>query len=95
MKKSKAQKQKEREIIGKYYDKKMREILEPLYDEFRRWKKGEISHHELTEAIHKCHKENQKLYRLFTSRREYLLRIIEIEEKGWNQILREKHGGRS
>lgn len=81
MRKSKSQRQKEREIIGKYYDKKMREILEPLYNEFQRWRRGEISHDELTEAIHKCHKENQKIYRLFTSSREFLLRLIEIEEK--------------
>lgn len=35
MKKSKAQKRREREIIDRYYDKKMREILEPLYNEFQ------------------------------------------------------------
>ena len=78
---SKAQKQIEREIIGKYYDKKMHEILEPLYNKFQKWKRGEISHDELSDAIHKCHRENQKIYRLFTSSREFLLKLIEMEEK--------------
>lgn len=69
MRKSKARRQREREIIGKYYDKKMREILGPLHDEFQRWKSGEISHDEISYAIHRCHRENQKIYRLFTSSR--------------------------
>lgn len=84
MKKSKAQRQMEREMIDKYYDKKMREILQPLYEEFQRWKRGEISHYELSEAIHKCHKQNQKIYRLFQGSREFLLKLIEIEEKEEN-----------
>jgi uncharacterized membrane-anchored protein YjiN (DUF445 family) len=83
--KTKIQRQRERELIAKYYDRRMREILEPLYAEFQRWKKGEISHDELSDAIHRCHKENQKLYRLFTSSREFILKTIEFEKK-WREM---------
>jgi hypothetical protein len=79
MKKSKEQRKREREIIDEYYDKRMRQLLEPLYEDFQKWKRGELSHYELLERIHQVHKENQKLYRLFTSSREFLLKVIDFE----------------
>ncbi len=79
MKKSKGQRKREQEIIDAYYDKRMRQLLEPLYEDFQKWKRGGLSHYVLFERIRQVHKENQKLYGLFTSSRDFLLKVIQFE----------------
>jgi len=79
MEKTKEQRKEEREIIAAYYDKRMRELLDPLYDDFQKWKRGDLSHEELSDRIHELHKENQKVYSLLCQNREFLLNLIECE----------------
>jgi hypothetical protein len=81
MEKTKEQKRKEREVIAAYYDTRMRELLDPLYENFKKWKKRELSHDELCERIHEFHKENQKVHSLFCQNRAFLLRLIEWEKQ--------------
>jgi hypothetical protein len=77
MEKTKGQRKKEREFIAAYYDKRMRELLDPLYDDFQKWKRGDLSHDELSDRIHKFHTGNQKRNSLFCQNRELLLNLIE------------------
>ena len=79
MEKAKEQRKEEREIIAAYYDKRMRELLDPLYDDFQKWKRGDLSHEELSDRIHELHKENQKGNSLLCQNREFLLNLIECE----------------
>jgi len=88
IKKSKEQRKKEREIIAAYYDKRMRELLDPLYEDFQKWKRRELTHDELCEQIHEFHKENQKVYSLFCQSREFLLKLIEWEKQ--NEVKKQK-----
>jgi len=77
MEKIKEQRKKEREFIAAYYDKRMRALLDPLYDDFQKGKRGDLSHDELSDRIHQFHTENQKVYNLFCQNREFVLKLIE------------------
>ncbi len=81
MEKIKGQRKKEREIIAAYYDKRMGELLDPLYDDFQKWKRGDLSHDELSDRIHEFHKENLKVNSLFRQNREFSLKLIEGENQ--------------
>lgn len=74
-KKSKAERQQEREILDAYHQKVTEEALEPLYESFQQWKQGTLPYYELTERIHQFHKRNQEIYKEFeyTNRHELLL----------------------
>lgn len=54
-------------LIDAYYDFRMHELLDPLYASFQKWKTGELTHNDITDLIHKVHKENQKIYSFFLS----------------------------
>jgi len=36
----------QREMVAAFHDYRWRQVLEPLYEKFRQWKAGEISHKE-------------------------------------------------
>lgn len=55
---SKEERERNREIVGKYHQKLTEEKLEVLNEQFRKWKSGELQYFELTEDIHQFHKEN-------------------------------------
>ena len=76
----------EQSLIDAYYDARMHEALDPLYEKFQRWKAGELEHADIDQAIHKVHKQNQELYSFFTQRRELLVFLIQTDEEwftGW------------
>ena len=64
-KKTKEQREMDREIVGRYHQKVTEDALEPLYENFRQWKTGKLSYKELTEQIHEFHKYNQKIWSKF------------------------------
>lgn len=64
-KKSKEERKRDREIVGKYHQKLTEEKLEGLYDSFQKWKSGELPYYELTEEVHQFHQANQKIWSLF------------------------------
>jgi hypothetical protein len=66
-------------LIDAYYDHKNHQVLDPLYEAFQQWKRGEITHDDITELIHKVHKENQKIYSLFTQGRDFLITCIKFD----------------
>jgi len=73
-------------VIDAFYDYQWHLGLNPLYEQFQRWKAGEVSHLEIDEAIHKTHKACQKVYGLFTSKRDFLVSVIQFNEEwfsGW------------
>ena len=72
----------EQEMIDAFHfhDYQWRLALDPLYEQFQRWKAGKISHLEMDEAIHKTHKECQQVYSLFTSSQDFLVKVIQFNE---------------
>jgi hypothetical protein len=69
-------------MLDAYYDYQWRLILDSLYEKFQEWKAGKISHSEMDKAIHKTHKSSQNVYSLFTTKRDFLVRVIHFNE-GW------------
>ncbi|MCL4394541.1 MAG: hypothetical protein M1482_07030 [Chloroflexi bacterium] len=72
----------QQKLVGDYYDYKWKELLEPLYQDFQRWKAGERSHADMDRAIHRAHKGSQDLYSLFGENRETLASWIQLD-KDW------------
>ena len=61
-------------------------MLDPLYEAFQQWKRGELAHHELTELIHKAHRDNQKTYSFFTESGDFIINCIKMDAAwfaGW------------
>lgn len=67
----------EQALIEAYVDHRWHQLLDPLHEQFHRWERGELTHDDLDQAIHQTHKETQRLYGLFTERRERLVRLIQ------------------
>ena len=75
-------------MINAYYDSWMKEMLEPLYEAFQQWKQGSLKHDELTELIHKIHRENQRGYSFFTQGRSQIIGCIKMDGDwftGWSK----------
>jgi hypothetical protein len=70
----------EQALIDDYYDYRWRQVLDPLYEKFQRWKAGELTHHDMDQAIHETHKQDQELYKLFRESRRFLIGLIQ-----WNR----------
>ena len=70
----------EQEMIDAFYDYQWHLVLDPLYEHFQRWKAGEISHEDMNEAIHKTQKPRRNIYNLFTSKRDFLVGLIQFDE---------------
>lgn len=62
---SKAERQKNREIVGRYHKKVTEKELQGLFEDFLRWKNGEMPYYDLTDKIHEFHKLNQKIWSKF------------------------------
>lgn len=71
----------EQALIDAYVDYRWHQLLDPLHEQLHRWERGELAHDDLDQAIHKTHKETQRLYGLFTERREMLVRMIQWDEE--------------
>jgi len=71
----------EQALIDAYYDHRWRQVLEPLYEKFQRWKGGEFTHADMDRAIHEAHKEGQEVYRFFTEKRSWLVSLIQLDRE--------------
>ena len=71
----------EQALIDGYYDYRWRQVLDPLYDKFKRWEAGELTHADMDQAIHETHKQDQDLYRLFAESRAFLVGLIQWDEQ--------------
>ncbi len=69
----------QQQLIADYYDYRWKELLEPLYQDFQRWKAGERSHADMDQAIHAAHKETQHLYSFFSESRDSLASTIQMD----------------
>lgn len=63
--KSKQQRQEERRILDDYHRWVTEQALEPLYQDFLKWKQGTLPYFELTESIHCFHERNQEIWKQF------------------------------
>ncbi|MDG5789354.1 hypothetical protein QA612_17985 [Evansella sp. AB-P1] len=80
-KKTKAERTKEREIIGQYHQKVTEDALDPLYQRFIEWKNGELPYYELTEHIHEFHKLNRKIWTKFNYNPDDSLLVFEEKKE--------------
>lgn len=64
-KKSKEERQRDRNIVDRYHQKVTEDALEPLYQDFQKWKNGQLAYDDLTEKIHEFHKKNQQIWTMF------------------------------
>lgn len=64
-KKSKIVRQEEQQILNDYHKWLTEQALEPLYEDFVKWKQGTLPYDELTENIHHFHKRNQEIWKEF------------------------------
>ena len=81
MSKHKPTREWEQALINAYYDHSYHEVLDPLYDQFQRWKAGELTHDDINETIHKVHKENQRLYVFFSRSHKDLVQMIQWDQE--------------
>jgi len=72
----------EEALIDAYHDHCWHKLLDPLYEQFKRWDAGEIDHWDLGQAIHEMHKENRHRFNRFNQNRRSLIRMIKWDE-GW------------
>ena len=77
-------------LIDAYYDMWMHSILGPLYEAFQQWKRGDLQHSELTELIHRVHRENQKVYTFFTQSRTSIIDCIKMD-RAWFENWKAAH----
>jgi hypothetical protein len=73
-------------LLDAYYDHRWREVPEPRYQKSQQWKAGELDHMDMSEAIHLTHKLTQEVYAFFTEKRDWLVRLIQLNEawfKAW------------
>jgi len=75
----------EQEMIDAFYDYQWHLALDPLYEQFQKWKAGELSHLDIDEAIHKTHKVCQGVYSLFMSKHDFLASAIQLNEDWFPQ----------
>ncbi|WP_164667815.1 hypothetical protein [Virgibacillus doumboii] len=74
IKKTKAERKRDREILSLYHKYLTEKELEPLYEQFKQWKTGHLPYDELTELIHEFHKKNQEIWKTFNyDNDEYLV----------------------
>jgi hypothetical protein len=64
-KKSKEERQSDRQILDRYHEKVTEDALAPLYINCQEWKNGKLPYYELTEKIHEFYKINQKIWTKF------------------------------
>ncbi|MFT9599795.1 hypothetical protein [Mesobacillus sp.] len=62
---SKAERERNRDIVGSYHKKVTEEELQGLFNDFMLWKNGDMPYYDLTEKIHEFHKVNQKIWSKF------------------------------
>jgi len=62
MKKSKQERQRDREILNRYHQYVTETELEILNSQFKQWEAGDLAYDDLTEFIHQFHKKNQEIY---------------------------------
>ena len=76
-------------LIDAYYDTWMRQMLEPLYEAFQQWERGDLKHSDLTELIHKVHRENQKAYSFFTQNPTEIIVCIKLDSEWFSAWLKD------
>jgi hypothetical protein len=79
----------EQALVDAYYDYRWRQVLQPLYDNFQRWAAGELTHADLDQAIHQTHKKTRELYVLFSEKREWLARVIQLDDDWYREWVKD------
>jgi hypothetical protein len=79
----------EEALLEAYHDYRWRQVLDPLYEKFRRWKAGELPHADMNEAVHETHKQSQELYGLFCQKRDFLVGLAQWDEEWFDEWVKD------
>jgi hypothetical protein len=74
----------EETLLAAYYDHRWHQVLDPLYQQMQCWKRGELHHEDIDQAVHQTHNQTRELYGLFTQKRDFLILIAQIDQE-WFQ----------
>ena len=74
-------------LLDSYLDHRWRGALEPLDRQLDRWKAGEGNYGDIDDALHRAHKESQKIYSFFGEKRDFLVRFIQMDREWFEQWL--------
>ncbi len=69
----------EQALIDAYYDRRWHEVLDPLYEQFQRWKAGELHHDDMDKAIHETLKPRRSIWNYFTEKRTDVVDWIQFD----------------
>ena len=78
----------EQSLIDDYYDYRWWQLLEPLYQKFQIWKRGQLDHEEVSLAIHKTNKATRALHTFFEERRDLLVSLIQLDKDWFGEWLK-------
>ena len=79
----------EQALIDAYYDLRWREVLEPLYEKFRRWETGELDHAALGASIRATHGPMSDVRRFFAHKRSVVIKFVQGDREWFKEWLRE------
>jgi hypothetical protein len=71
----------EQALIDAYHDFRWREVLEPLYEKFRRWEAGELDHAALGASIRAANGPIVDSRRFFAQKRSVVVKFAQWERE--------------
>ena len=69
----------EQALIDAYHDFRWREVLDPLFEKFRRWEAGELDHAVLGASIRATNGPMFDIRRFFTQKRSVVVKFAQWE----------------
>lgn len=79
--KTTAQRQWEDALVQAYYDYRWHQLLDPLYEQMQSWKRGELEHEDINQAVHQTNKQSRVLYNLFSEKRDFLILLAQADQE--------------
>ena len=79
----------EQALIDAYRDLRWREVLEPLYEKFRRWGAGELDHAALGASIRATNGPMADVRRFFAQKRSVVVQFAQWEGEWFEGWVRE------
>ena len=79
----------EQALIDAYHDFRWREVLDPLYEKFRRWEAGELDHAVLGASIRATNGPMFDIRRFFTQKRSVVVKFAQWEREWFEDWVRD------
>lgn len=76
----------EQTLIDAYHDYRWRAVFDALHEQLHRWERGELTHDEMDNEVHKAHRETQEAYKsLYYPKREELVFFSQLDAVWFEQ----------